>query len=187
MNLKIAASLIFALFISNTAFSDQQKPSMSKSITVKQQLEVVAIDHDARWVKLKDRSGFTKKVNVGNDIRNFAQVEIGDIVYVNYAETIVIKAYGADAISAGEEVEAILARAPEGQKPGKAGAVAKTVVLTITAIDLENSLVTLQDSSGNMKTFRPQSISNLKKVKVGDKVAISFAEALAITVKKGDK
>jgi hypothetical protein len=71
--------------------------------------------------------------------------------------------------------------------PAKATATAKTIVLTIAAIDLKNSLVTLKDLQGNTRTFRPRLIENLKQVKVGDKVAISFAEALAISVKKGTK
>ena len=187
MKSKIIASTILALFISNTAMSGNDKPSSADSIIVNQQFEVLAIDHDARSVQLKDRSGFTKTVKVGSDAINLDQVQVGDIVTVNYAETIVIKAFGADAIKAGQESESIFARAAKGEMPAKATATAKTIVLTITAIDLKNSLVTLKDLQGNTKTFRPRLIENLKQVKVGDKVAISFAEALAISVKKGTK
>lgn len=185
MKLNIFSIAILALFISQAAISDDHKPSMTKSVVVNQQFEVVSIDHDARWVLLKDRQGFTKKVNVGSDIRNFAQIEVGDIVKVNYAESIVIKAFGADAIKAGKEVDSIFARAPKGAMPAGAAATAQTIVLTISAIDLERGLFTLKDLKGNSKTFRPRSVANLKKVKVGDKVAISYAEALAISVEKG--
>lgn len=187
MKYRLITSAVLALLMTNPAFSEKEKVSSTNSIIVKQQMEVMAIDHSARWVKLKDRSGFTKKVNVGNEINNFEQVEVGDIVNINYAETIIIKAFGADAISAGEEIESVFARAQEGQKPAAASATARTIVVTISAIDLKNSLVTLKDLKGDTKTFHPRSASNLKKVKVGDKVAISFAEALAITVKKGDQ
>lgn len=186
MKLPIIASSLLALFLSNAAFSNDM-PSSSESIIVKQQFEVLSINHDEKWVQLKDRSGFTKKVNVGSNTTNFDQVKVGDIVNVNYAETIVIKAFGADAINAGVESESIFANAAKGQKPAKAMATAKTIVVTIAAIDLKNSLVTLKDKSGNTKTFRPRTVSNLQKVKVGDKVAVSFAKAIAITVKEGDK
>ncbi len=182
MKLKIIAVTLFALFLTNAAFSDEKKPSMTETVIVNQQLEVIAIDHDARWVQLKDRSGFTKKVSVSNDIINFDQLKVGDLVNVNYAETIVIKAFGADAINAGKEIESIFARAPKGEKPAGAAASAKTIVVTIASIDLENSLITLKDLQGSMKTFRPRSPSVLKKVKIGDKVAISFAKALSINV-----
>lgn len=185
MKLKTIAAALLALVITNIAFSDTQKPSKTQSLIVNQQLEVIEIDHDAHWVKLKDRSGFTKKVGVGDNIINFDQVQVGDIVNVNYAETIIIKAFGADAISAGKEVESIFARAPKGEKPAIASATAKTVVVTIGAIDLEKSLITLKDLQGNSKTLRPRSSTVLKKLKVGDKVAISFAEAMSVSVEAG--
>ncbi len=187
MKFSILASTIFALCFSVSTFADNHKLSTTENIIVKQELEVLSIDHKARKVTLKDRSGFTKTMKVGNDIVNFDQVEVGDIVHVNFAETIVIRAFGPDAIKAGAEAESIFARAPKGSKPAGATATAATIVLTIAAIDLENSLVTLKDTQGNTKTFRPRHIENLKKVSVGDKVAISIAEAVAISVKKGAK
>jgi len=58
------------------------------------------------------------------------------------------------------------------------------IVVTIAAIDLENSLVTLEDEEGNLDVLRPEVPANLKKVKVGDKVAIMFMQTLSITVDK---
>lgn len=187
MKLKVIIISACLVLVSANSFAENRKTSMEQTITVKQQLEVMAIDHKERWAKLKDRSGFTRTIHIGDEVKNFDQVVVGDIINVNFAETIQIKAYGADAIKAGEEVEVAFAKAAEGQKPGKAIAVAKTIVVTISAIDLEHSLVTLSDKQGNTKTFSPQIPSNLKKVKVGDKVAISIAKALAITVKPSNK
>lgn len=188
MKFIISSIFVATLILSNIVIADSHnKPSSIESIVVKKELEVIGIDHDARWVKLKDRSGFTRKIDIGEDVQNFNQVAIGDVVKVNYAETIQIKAFGPDAIKAGVESEAIFGRAPKGQKPAMAGAKAQTLVVTIAKIDLQNSLVTLQDKQGNTKTFRPRITENLKKVSVGDKVAISFAEALAIDVQKGNK
>lgn len=187
MKTKVIVATLFSLFMSNVALAVNDKPASTESVVIKQQLEVIKIDHAERWAMLKDRSGFTKRYDISDDVRNLDQVAVGDIVSVNYAETIHIQAFGADAINAGVESEAIFARAPEGEMPGKAMAAATTVVVTIAAIDLENSVVTLKDKQGNTKTFRPRLPSNLKKVKVGDKVAVSFAKAMAITVEKGTK
>ena len=183
MKSKIIAAAVFSLLMSTMAFAVDQKPASTETIIVKQELEVIQINHKERWAMLKDRSGFTKKYDISDHVRNLENVAVGDVVYVNYAETIQIKAFGADAINAGKEVEAIFARVPEGAKPGKAMAVATTVVVTIAAIDLENSMVTLKDKQGNTKAFKPRIPANLKKVQVGDKVAVSFAKALVITVK----
>ncbi len=178
----IVTSAIAALFVSNIALADKQMPSATENILEEQQLEVLEINKDERWVMLKDRSGFTKKVEVGAGARNFDQLHIGDIINVNYAETIQIKAFGPDAIKMGEEAESIFERTPEGAKPGGVVAAAKTIVVTISNIDLKHNVVTLKDKQGNSKTFRPQNPANLKKVKVGDKVAISVARAASIKV-----
>ncbi len=84
----IITSAIVALFVSNLAMAEQNKPSTTESILVEQQLEVLEINKDERWVMLKDRSGFTKKVEVGEGARNFDQLKVGDLINVNYAETI---------------------------------------------------------------------------------------------------
>ncbi|MDX2506938.1 MAG: hypothetical protein QNL62_21030 [Gammaproteobacteria bacterium] len=185
MKAKVILVALFSLFMANAVLADSHKPARTESVVVKQQFEVISINHEERWAMLKDRSGFTKRFDISVNARNFDQLVVGDVVNISYAETIHIQAFGADAINAGEEADAIFARTPEGEKPGGAIAEAKTLVVTIAAIDLENSLVTLKDKQGNTKTFRPRLPSNLKKVKVGDKVAISFAKALAITVEKG--
>ena len=175
---------IVTLFISNLAMAEaqQNKPSATESILVEQQLEVMEINKDERWVILKDRSGFTKKVAVGDSARNFEQLKVGDVINVNYAETIQIQAFGKDAINMGEEAEAIFARTPEGASPGGALAAARTIVVTISNIDLKHNLVTLKDKQGNTRTFRPEIPGKLKQVKVGDKVAISIAKAMSISV-----
>ena len=79
----INTSAIVALFISNLAMAEQNKPSITESILVEQQLEVLEINKDERWVMLKDRSGFTKKVEVGEGGRNFDQLKVGDLINVN--------------------------------------------------------------------------------------------------------
>ena len=159
-------------------------PSTTKKVVVKQRLEVLAIDHEKRTVQLKDASGFTQTITVGEGARNFSQLAVGDIVDVNRSKSIKIKAFGADSVNAGAEAAAVFARTPEGQKPGAAIVGSEVVVVTIAAIDLENSLVTLKDKEGNTSVLSPEIPSNLKKVKVGDKVAIMLTQTLSITVEK---
>ncbi len=157
-------------------------PSSTKKVVVKQRLEVIAIDHEKHWVQLKDASGFTQKITVGAEARNFSQLSVGDFVDVNRSKSIKIKAFGADAVNAGEDAVAIFARTPEGQKPGGAIVGSEVVVVTVAAIDLENSLVTLEDTEGHTSVLSPEVPSNLKKVKIGDKVAIMLTQTLSITV-----
>ena len=161
-------------------------PAISKTIVMKESLEVIGINHEKRWVQLKDASGFTQKINVGEEARNFGQMVVGDIVTISHSNTITIKAFSADIsdADADSKAAAIFARTPKGQKPGMAIVGAEVVVVTIAAIDLENSLVTLEDGEGNLNVVKPQIPANLKKVKVGDKVAIMLIKTFSIAVEK---
>ena len=185
------ATISVSMLTANMSFADSHKasgadslPASSKTIVMKQRLEVININHEKRWVELKDRSGFSQKINVGESARNFNQLAVGDIIDVNRSKTIKMKAFGADVIDAGAEAVAIFARTPEGQKPGVAMAGGGVVVVTIAAIDLENSLVTLEDADGNLDVLQPEITANLKKVKVGDKVAIMVVKTFSIAVNK---
>jgi len=191
MNIKLIAAASLLILASNSSFANSEKtakadelPQSTKTIIVKQSLEVVGIDYKARWVELKDASGLTQKINVGEEARNFSQINVGDIVNINRSKTIKMKVFGADAINAGAEAAAVFARTPEGQKPGAAIVGSEIIVVTIAAIDLEKSMVTLEDKDGNRSEFKPEIPANLKKVKVGDKVAIMLIQTLSISVDK---
>ncbi len=189
MKVKVIISIVFLMLTANMSFANSKEesgadsiPASSKTIVVKQRLEIVGINHEKRWVKLKDSSGFTQQITVGEEARNFSQLSVGNIINVNLSKTIKIKAFDADTINAGSEAVAIFARTAEGQKPGVAIAGADVIVVTIAAIDLENSLVTLEDKEGNQQELQPEIPANLKKVKVGDKVAIMFMQTFSIAV-----
>lgn len=194
MKVKLLTGIVLLMILStNMSFAKSETatgadsiPAMSKTVVVKQQLEVIGINHEKRWVQLKDTSGFVQKINVGEEARNFGQMVVGDIVTINRSNTIKIKAFSADitGTDVDSKAAAIFARTPEGQKPGAAIVGAEVVVVTIAAIDLENSLVTLEDKEGNLNVLRPQVPANLKKVKVGDKVAIMLIQTFSISVEK---
>ena len=76
-------------------------------------------------------------------------------------------------------------------KPGEtpAGAVGQevTVTATITAIDKKAETVTIKGPKGNTETVKAQDPKNLDRVKVGDMVEITYAQALAVSLDKPAK
>ena len=53
---------------------------------------------------------------------------------------------------------------------------------TITAIDLAKGTFTLTGPGGRSQTLKARDIANLRKVKVGDLVDITYSEAVAVSV-----
>ena len=83
--------------------------------------------------------------------------------------------------------EAAEVRAKPGEKPGGAVGQRVTFTATIEAIDLAKGTVTLKGPQGNSQTIKARNPANLKKVKVGDVVDITYTEAVAIEVEAAPK
>ena len=80
-----------------------------------------------------------------------------------------------------------MSRAKAGEKPGGVLATEKTVVATIEAIDKKAKTATLKGEDGKSVTVTPRDPKNLDKVKVGDRLVITYTEAIAVKVEKVEK
>ncbi len=181
MKIKLLFIGFIAAFFSNFVFAEA-KISYGDSIDIQEQLEVIYVDHEKHWVRLKDKNGYAKKIDVPKDTANFDQVEVGDTVTITYAEGIHIAAYAPGVNDDENLVEAAFGEADQGQKPGKLYANRVVFVATIEAIDLTNNTVTLKDADGDTAVFPARYPENLRMVEVGDKVVITHTEATAINV-----
>ena len=77
-----------------------------------------------------------------------------------------------------------MARAKEGEKPGGVIATETMTVATIEAIDKKAKTVTLKGEDGGTVTVTPRDPKRLDQVKVGDRIAITITEAVAVKVEK---
>ena len=162
------------------------KPSGMKERTVKVEATVQAIDLPKRVVTLKGSKGNIFDLKVGEEAKNLPQVKVGDLVTVQYYESLafqVIKAGQAGVESSGSGVT----RAKPGGKPGGVAANQVTVTASIEAIDAKNNYVTLKGPEGKTQEIKVQDPKNLKNVKVGDQVVLTYTEALAISVEPAKK
>jgi Cu/Ag efflux protein CusF len=80
--------------------------------------------------------------------------------------------------------------AQPGEKPAAAAGDMVTINAKVKAINLKDNTVTFKGPKGNLRTVAvqdPTYQAALKKLKVGDVVEITYAEALAITVEPAKK
>jgi Cu/Ag efflux protein CusF len=193
METKLMRKLATALFAvlsfagAHTALADQQKAATGGfSESMKMQATVTAIDLKTRMVTLKDTDGNETTIHVDKRARNLAQVKVGDVVKVAYQQSVAWKV-NKSGKAAATEAEAATVRAKPGEKPGGAAGQRITFTATIEAIDLDNGTVTLKGPEGNSHTIKARNPANLKKVKVGDLVDITYTEAVAIKVEPAPK
>ena len=192
--LAIALSVILSLAGARSVLADQHQTGASPpkgEITeaVEKQATVTAIDLKTRMVTLKGPDGNETTIHVDKRARNLPQVKVGDVVKVAYVQQVAwqVRKSGEGAPSNAVGTEATAVRSEPGEKPGGAVGQRVTFTATIEAIDLAKGTVTLKGPQGNSQTIKARNPANLKKVKVGDLVDITYTELLGLKVEEAPK
>jgi len=154
--------------------------------TVKVTAKVTAIDKATRTVELKGPKGKTVSVVAGEEVRNFDQIKVGDMVAIQYVEALTLELQKSGAAKAPTEQTAAV-RAKPGEKP--AGAVGRQVTLTaeVVNVDEKKKLISLKGPKGRVVDLKVNNPDQFKVVKKGDKVDVTYTEALAIAVEPASK
>jgi Cu/Ag efflux protein CusF len=182
-----ALCIVLSLAGAQTVLAADDPPKGEMGRTVELQATVTAIDLDSRMVTLKGPEGNEKTIYVDERARNLPQLKVGDVVKIVYVEALAWQVQKSKKGAPSAAVESAATRTEPGEKPG--GAVAQRISITasIEAIDLPNGTVTLKGPEGNTRTIKARDPANLKKVKVGDLVDITYTEAVALTVEAAPK
>ncbi len=148
---------------------------------------VSAIDQDTRQVALQRADGSVIKFRAGENVRNLAQVKVGDEVTATYYESLVYEVKKPGEAALGGAIAEGTERAKLGEMPG--GAAARVIVLNaaIAAIDKPAGTVTLRGPSGDTTTIKARDPQKLDRVAVGEIVEITYTEAVAIAVETPKK
>jgi len=141
---------------------------------------ITAIDTASRHVTLKGPDGKSETIYVPETMTRFPELKVGDHVTFKYTQSIVVKLQ-----KAGDAMVGNVAAGVErggGPRPGGKAAAEATVVVTLEAMDPKVPSVTIKTDAGEVKTIKIRDAKNLEGFKVGDKVAITYTESLAIDV-----
>ena len=148
---------------------------------------IVGIDKATRTVTLKGPQGNVVDVVAGDEVRNFAQIKLGDFVVVRYAEAITLELKKSGGKAGDVTVNKDAARAAPGQRPAVAGSREVSAIATVTAVDKKKSTITLKGPRGNVVTLPVQNPEQFNVVKKGDQVEVTYTEALALSVEPAPK
>jgi preprotein translocase subunit YajC len=151
---------------------------------------VEAIDMATRTVTLTGAKGKSVVFEAGEEVRNLDQLKVGDKVVVEYFDGIAAEIKSPGASQKEVTLTDALARAPRGQRPGGAVGTSITAVVEIEFVDTIRNVVHFKGPMGKtriVQVMKPEFRKMLKKLKEGDKVELTFFEALAISVKPAAK
>jgi len=159
-----------------------QKP-VTQTDAVEVTAKIEAIDKTARLVTLKDTEGDTETIKCGPEVKRFDELKVGDTVTFRYYESI------AYAIRKPGQPSGLPAQTGpsvtrgQGPRPGGTIAQQETATVTVKAIDAKVPSVTVLTADGRTVSFKVEDKKNLKDVRAGDKVEITYTEAVMISVK----
>jgi hypothetical protein len=159
-----------------------QKP-VTQTDAVEVTAKIEAIDKTSRLVTLKDKDGVLETIHCGPEVKRFDELKVGDTVTFRYYESIAyaIRKPGQPSGLPAETGPAVTRS--QGPKPGGTVSAQETATVTIKAIDLKVPSVTVLTEDGRTVGLKVQDKKNLKDVKVGDKVEVTYTEAVMISVK----
>jgi Cu/Ag efflux protein CusF len=159
-------------------------PTYTETSTTKATATVQAIDQATRKVTLKPESGEAFDFVAGPQVKNLAQVSVGDTVTVEYVESIAIEVRRADGTQPSVAVGVAGGAAKPGEKPAGAVGDQVTVSAVILAIDTATLRVTVKGPQGKVRVLQVKDPKKLENVKVGDMIYATYTEALGISVDK---
>ena len=173
----LAAAAVLTLAMALPALA-QQTAIPGDMVTVKGSVE--AIDHTNRVLTLKMEDGEFENITIPKGAERFDEVKVGDTLQVRYYDnvTIRLKEPGEAAVDTAE----IGAKAADAASPGGSIATQRKMTVTVTEIDLENGVATVEGPHGYKYSRRIQDKEAAKKIKVGDKLDMTWTEAVQISV-----
>ena len=171
-----------AVLASGAGIAMAQVKTLSSEMRVESGV-VEAIEASTRSVTLKKADGTYVTTVAGPDIKRFGELKVGDKVTARFYENIILRLK-----RPGESEGYSAAKATTGSDqatPGGTRAKQVSITATITAIDTAMPSITFTGPNGWKYSSKVQDTEALAKVKVGDKVEITWTEAVLVSVEPG--
>jgi hypothetical protein len=171
---------VAALLVAVPAFAGGQK-MVTKGNTVKATATIVQIDSTTRHIVFKSDDGTEDSMVAGPEIQRFSELKVGDKVTLTYYESTVYQLRKAGEPAPAGSASASLAPT-KGAMPGGTMAVQAKSTVTVKAIDMAIPSITVVTADGRTVSRKVDDKKNLDGVKVGDKIDITYTEAILATV-----
>ena len=142
---------------------------------------VTAIDKASRTVTLTGAEGRVFNVIAGPEVKNFAQIAVGDEVVVEYIRAVSLHVQKNSGFRERTE-QAVGVRAAPGEKPGAGVAQEVRVVADVIGVNKKAGTITLRGPKGRIVDLDVKNPEHFNVVKVGDQVEANYIESMAISV-----
>lgn len=185
MTIKRAAVLTMVLCVSSAVAAFAQQP-ITKGKTISATATISAIDSTARTVTLRDKNGQEDVYAVDPAVKRFDEFKVGDSVKMTYIESTVLQVRPAGEAPGPTSTTGAVTRGT-GALPSGTMAVQEKMTVTVKAIDEKLPSITVTTPDGRTVTRKVDDKKNLKDVKVGDRIDITYTRAILMSIERAGK
>ena len=173
-----AAALTFSTLMSVPALAQVTKSFTGESQVVTATVE--AIEAATRKVTLKEPDGTYTVVTAPPEMKRFSELKVGDKITARYYETVVVRLKEPGEKDIDSSTDA--GTRGTGARPGVTVAEQRAITATITQLDPKVPSITFTGPNGWSYSSRIEDKKVLPKIKVGDKVDITWTMAALVSV-----
>jgi hypothetical protein len=176
-NVRTAALLVLLVAVPAAVLA--QKP-VTKSNTLHETATIQAIDHTTRSVTLRFKDGDEESFTAGKEMTRFNELKVGDTVDMTYVQSVVVQLHKPGSAT-GTTGDAAITR---GRGPTPSGTVSAQMKKTVTVKSVDASVpsITVVTDDGHTVTRKVEDKKNLDGVKAGDKLDITYTEAMLMSI-----
>jgi antitoxin (DNA-binding transcriptional repressor) of toxin-antitoxin stability system len=178
VNAILSAAGLAVLALSLPSWAQLTKTLPTQTVTLSGTVET--IDHEKRVVHIKTPDAKFEAVDVPPSAKRFDELKVGDKVSITYNNTVSarLKPPGEAPVN----TQTSTSTAGQGERPGGAAGVERTMTVTVAAVDKNASSITFTGPNGWKYDRRVVDPTVLDQVKPGDKVDITWLTDVTVSV-----
>ena len=181
---------LFPLFVAALAAgcASTQAPTRAEiSDEIVLESTVQAVSAETREITLQRQDGTKVVVVAGPEVRNFAEIAVGDTVKARYRVSLTAQRLKPDEVAPEPTAAVAFGKAKKGSKPGIGIGAGVEVTVTVQSVDTKQHIVVFSARAGELHSVRAQRDEGrrfISGLKVGDRVKLVYTEAIALTVEE---
>lgn len=166
------------LLFAGGSLRGQTKTLQGESTTVT--ATIVAIEQSTRTMTVKNDQGVYETIQALPEMKRFSELKVGDKITARYYENVVVrmKKPGEAAV----DVDTAALTRTEGTRPAGTAAAQRTITVAVTAMDPKALSVTVEGPNGYKYSRKVANKKAFDQLKVGDRLDMTWTDALLISV-----
>jgi hypothetical protein len=170
--------------VAEDAAATAGKPGVVAGSVVSASATVEAVNAATREVTLKGKNDRVIVVECGPEVKNFDQIKVGDVVNVDYGESVALFVKAPEGELANTQTEMVKG-APVGAQPAGIGVRVTELQASVEEIDYATRSITLKGAGGRVLSFVVgDEVKRFNEIKKGDHVVARLTQAVAVSVTK---